>query len=331
MPLANQLRRRRFAAAHAAGRLQLPHHHPGHPANLVRPAAERRRAVCSTSAAAEGTLAAESVAFPMVQVFSPLADAFMEPLVARRLVDVRTAQSSATTNQIELGGWPTAFWNLGDRRGRLRAPLRGGHGPDRRSHQGVRRDSEGTRGGRQTGPSREALLLRVEVQAGRGARSRGQRQPGPAAQPGHGLPAEITLCSRQGMLPSWSIPTLDLNALVHQGQTFRPEVAAARAEIARREVQGPSRKRSVPSCRRYRWVTCQAVIRRRHQPHRPGADQPQFRPLHRPHGRGRDRLLDLAEPGSGATWPCGGPSGPASDRKRTWLCLRVLNQASLGK
>ena len=37
-------------------------------------------------------LAAESVAFPMVQVLSPLADAFFEPLVARRLVSVRTGR-----------------------------------------------------------------------------------------------------------------------------------------------------------------------------------------------------------------------------------------------
>src|SRR5262249_55060292 len=47
-------------------------------------------------------LAAETVAFPMVQVFSPLADAFLEPLVARRFVAVRGAQAAATTNQMLL-------------------------------------------------------------------------------------------------------------------------------------------------------------------------------------------------------------------------------------
>src|SRR5271166_81604 len=47
-------------------------------------------------------LAADTVAFPMVQVFSPLADAFLEPLVARRLIAVRSAQSDATSNQMLL-------------------------------------------------------------------------------------------------------------------------------------------------------------------------------------------------------------------------------------
>jgi outer membrane protein TolC len=48
------------------------------------------------------TLAAETVAFPMVQIYSPLADAFLEPLVARQYVNVRQAQVMAVSNQVLL-------------------------------------------------------------------------------------------------------------------------------------------------------------------------------------------------------------------------------------
>src|SRR5262249_30049140 len=66
--------------------------------------AEIRHAHVAALYAAGGArpLAAEPVAFRRVQRSSPLADAFFEPLVARRQVAVRRAQSAATTNQVLL-------------------------------------------------------------------------------------------------------------------------------------------------------------------------------------------------------------------------------------
>jgi outer membrane protein TolC len=47
-------------------------------------------------------LAAETVGIPMIQMFSPLADAFLEPLVARQFVAVQSARSAATSNRVLL-------------------------------------------------------------------------------------------------------------------------------------------------------------------------------------------------------------------------------------
>jgi outer membrane protein TolC len=48
------------------------------------------------------TLAAESVAFPAIRVFSHLGDAIFEPLAARQLVQVRRFDARATTNNVLL-------------------------------------------------------------------------------------------------------------------------------------------------------------------------------------------------------------------------------------
>ncbi len=196
------------------------------------------REVDSSSLYAGGgarALAAETVAFPMVQLFSPLADAFLQPLIARRFVAVRSAQSGATTNNMLLEV-ANRFLEL--------VAAEAEFGALRRSEEDMGQIVQLTasfaraREGREADARRaqsEALLLRVEV----------QRAEERVAVASSNLAELLNLdTSIRLKTPIQAIgllqlvdPTCDLQSLVLQGQTLRPEIVAARAEIARRDAQ----------------------------------------------------------------------------------------------
>lgn len=196
------------------------------------------RQVDSSSLYAGGgarALAAETVAFPMVQIFSPLADAFLEPLIARRLVAARSAQSAATTNQMLL--------KVADRFLEL-VNAEAEFGALRRSEADMGLIVELTSTYAKSGEGKpsdakrarsEALLLRVEV----------QRAEERVAVASSNLAELLNLdtavrlktpVQATGLLQLID-PACELNSLVAQGQTLRPEVAAIRAEIDRRDAQ----------------------------------------------------------------------------------------------
>ncbi len=196
------------------------------------------RQVDSSSLYAGGgarTLAAETVAFPMVQVFSPLADAFLAPLIARRQVTVRSAESAAIANQMLL--------EVADRFLEL-AAAEAEFGALRRSERDMGEIVRLTTAFAKVGRGRpadeararsEALLLRVEVQraeervavASANLAELLNLDPSCRLKP----PAEAL-----GLLQLID-PSCDVCKLVEEGQALRPEIAAIRAEIARRDAQ----------------------------------------------------------------------------------------------
>jgi outer membrane protein TolC len=181
------------------------------------------------------TLAAETVAFPMIQVFSPLADALFEPLVARRLVAVRRNQSDATTNQmlLEVAG---RFLELVSAEAEL-AALRA---TEEDMNQVVQLTAIFAKVGRARAADAsrargEALLLHTEVQRAE------ERVAVASANLAELLNLDTAIrlqtpAQATGMLQLVDLHT-DLEALVIQAQSLRPELAAVAAEIARRQAQ----------------------------------------------------------------------------------------------
>jgi outer membrane protein TolC len=180
------------------------------------------------------TLAAESVAFPMVQLFSPLADAFFEPLAARRLVAARRAQSAATTNQVLLEV-ASRFLELVSAEAEL-ASLRQSEGDMKEvarlatvfGEAGEARESDASRA------RGAALLLHTEE----------QRAEERVAVASANLAEVLNLdTSVRLQTPGQATGLLelvdlrhDLDALVAQAQAVRPELAASAAETARRQA-----------------------------------------------------------------------------------------------
>ncbi len=181
------------------------------------------------------TLAAETLAFPMIQVISPLADAFFEPLVARRLVAVRRNESAATTNQILLEV-ASRFLELVSAEAEV-AALRQSEDDMNQIVQLTAIFAKGGQG-RQADADRarsEALLLHTEEQ-------RAEEQVAVASA---NLAEVLNLDTAvrlqtpgqaTGMLQLVDLHT-ELEALVIQAQSARPELAAIAAEIARRQAQ----------------------------------------------------------------------------------------------
>ncbi len=180
------------------------------------------------------TLAAETVAFPMVQVISPLADALFEPLVARRLVAVRRSQSDATTNQVLLEV-ARRFLELVSAEAELGAVKQ----TEEDMNQVVQLTAAFAKAGRgrEADASRargEALLLHTEEQRAE------ERVAVASANLAEVLnldtsvrlqtPAQVT-----GLLQLVDLHG-DLEALVQQAQAARPEIAANTAEVARRQA-----------------------------------------------------------------------------------------------
>jgi outer membrane protein TolC len=180
-------------------------------------------------------LAAETVAFPMVQIFSPLANAFLEPLVARRQVAVRTSQLNATANQVLLVV-ADRFLELVNAEASL-VSLRQSE-VDMGEIVELTAAFERAGRGRQADAKRsraEALLLRTEV----------QRAEEDVAVASANLAEVLNLDTAVRLrTPAQATGLLrlveqtgDPEALVRQGQAFRPEMEAASAEIARREAR----------------------------------------------------------------------------------------------
>jgi outer membrane protein TolC len=180
-------------------------------------------------------LAAETVGFPMVQVFSPLANAFLEPLVARRLVSVRSGLSDATANQVLLEV-ARRFLELVSAEADLEAL--------RKSEADLEELARLTASFARAGQGREAdayrarsqyLLLQTDVQ---GAEERVALASANLAELLNLDPAVQLQSPAQAIgLLQLVGPTGDLASLVHQAQAARPELFASSAEIARRDAQ----------------------------------------------------------------------------------------------
>jgi outer membrane protein TolC len=180
-------------------------------------------------------LAAETVGFPMVQLFSPLADALFEPLVARRLVAVRRNQSAATTNQTLLEV-ASRFLELVSAEAEL--------GAFRETEEDMNQVVQLTAIFAKVGRARradasrargEALLLHTE-----GLRAE-ERVAVASANLAELLNLDTAIrlqtpAQATGMLQLVDLHA-DLEALVTQAQSARPEIAAVAAEIARRQAQ----------------------------------------------------------------------------------------------
>jgi outer membrane protein TolC len=180
-------------------------------------------------------IAAETVGFPMVQLFSPLADAFFEPLVARRLVAVRQNQSSATTNQVLLEA-ASRFLELVSAEAALRSLLQS----EEDMNQVVQLTAQFAEAG-QARPADarrargDALLLHTERQRAE------ERVAVASANLAEVLNLEPSVRlqtpeQKTGLLELVDLHR-DLESLVAQAQAARPEIAAQAAETARIQAQ----------------------------------------------------------------------------------------------
>jgi outer membrane protein TolC len=180
------------------------------------------------------TLAAETVAIPMVQVFSPLADAFLEPLVARQFVAVRSAQSAAVSNRVLLDV-ASRFLELVSAEAELQAI--------KQSEEDMNQVVQLTAAFAKAGRGRvadaqraraEALLLHTQEQR---AEERVAVTSANLAQLLN-LDTSVQLqtpCKITGLVELMDI-NKDPDVFVRQAQIARPELAAAAAEIARRSA-----------------------------------------------------------------------------------------------
>lgn len=181
------------------------------------------------------TLAAETIGFPMVQLLSPLADAFFEPLVARRLVAVRSAQADATANETLLVV-SSRFLELVTAEAELAAMKRS----ENDLHEVVELTTAFARAGRarEADASRArgaAQLLHVEEQRVE------ERVAVASADLAEVLNLDTAIrlqspAGQTGLLQLVPFPC-DLDELVREAQASRPDLAAIGAEIARRDVQ----------------------------------------------------------------------------------------------
>jgi outer membrane protein TolC len=179
-------------------------------------------------------LAAETVAFPMIQLFSPLADAFFEPLVARRQVAVRRAQSAATANQVLLEV-ASRFLELVSAEAELVALRQSEEDMNEVVRLTVVFAEVGQARGADASRARgAALLLHTEEQRAE------ERVAIASANLAEVLNLDTavrlqTPGQATGLLQLVDLRN-DLDALVAQAQAARPELAANAAEIARREA-----------------------------------------------------------------------------------------------
>jgi outer membrane protein TolC len=180
-------------------------------------------------------LAAETVAFPAVQFSNHLGDAFFEPLVARQFVAVKEYQASASANAVLL---ETAlrYLDLLNAEGELAALKQSEREMDLIvqttaifAKQGAGRDADAKRA------RTEALLLHSERQAAE------ERTALAAAELARVLHLDPSTRLRSpaktiALLPLVE-PDLTLEQLIAIAQRERPELAAIRAEIARKSTQ----------------------------------------------------------------------------------------------
>lgn len=181
------------------------------------------------------TLAAETIGFPMVQLLSPLADALFEPLVARRLVAVRSAQADATANATLLEV-TSRFLELVTAEAELAAVKRS----EGELHEVVELTAAFAKAGRarEADASRArgaAQLLHAEEQAVE------ERVAVASAKLAEVLNLDTAVrlqspAGKTGLLQLVPFPS-ELEELVREAQASRPELAAVGAEIARRDVQ----------------------------------------------------------------------------------------------
>lgn len=180
------------------------------------------------------TLAAETIGLPMVQLFSPLADAFLEPLIARQFVAVRRAQSNATSNQVLLEV-ATRFLELVSAEAELAAV--------KQSEQEMNEIVQLTAAFAKAGQGRpadadraraEALLLHAEEERTE------ERVAVASANLAEVLNLDTAIQLRTPAQATGMLQLLDLqhdpDVFVRQAQATRPELAAGAAEIARRQA-----------------------------------------------------------------------------------------------
>jgi outer membrane protein TolC len=230
--LANQLR---------ASALLLPHLRAGgnyHLHNGVLQTSFGEMRVLNESSLYAGagarTLAAETVAFPGVQLFSPLADAFLEPLIARRFVAVREAQAAATSNQVLLEV-TARFLELVTAEAELAAL--------KQSEEDMNRIVQLTAAFAKTGQGRpaDAFRARAESLVLHTERQRAEERVVVASAnlaEVLNLDPAVQLASPAGGTGMVELMDLskDPDIFVRQAQAGRPELAAAAAEISRRQA-----------------------------------------------------------------------------------------------
>lgn len=182
-----------------------------------------------------GPVGAGTVPIPMIQIFSPLADAFLEPLVARRQVSVQTAQAQATTNQTLLQVARTfleliaAEAELAVNRSSERDMIELVELTKQFARAGLGRESDGNRA------EADFLLLQIDIQASEeqvvvaGARLAEVLNLDPNIR--LQTPVETI-----GVL-TLVTPPFNQEDLIRAGQTARPEIAAANARIATAETR----------------------------------------------------------------------------------------------
>jgi outer membrane protein TolC len=180
-------------------------------------------------------LAAETVAFPAVQFSNHLGDAFFEPLAARQFVAVKEYQAAATANAVLL---ETAlrYLDLLNAEGELAALWQSEKEMDLIvqttalfAKQGAGREADAKRA------RAEALLLHSERQAAE------ERTALAAAELARVLHLDPSIRLRSPAKTIALLPLVDpdytLAQLIEIAQRERPELAALRAEVARKTTQ----------------------------------------------------------------------------------------------
>jgi outer membrane protein TolC len=181
------------------------------------------------------TLAAESVAFPMVQIVSPLTDAIFEPLAAQQLVAVRNAESTAVHNDILLQV-ATRYLELAGAEALLAATHLSEVEMNRivQTAAGFLRAGQGREGDFKRARA-DALLLHV-------AEQRAEEEMAVAAAELSRLlhlDPSVRLRTPAGAVGVLELvdPCQELPQLIETALMARPELAALRAEVARKQVQ----------------------------------------------------------------------------------------------
>lgn len=182
-----------------------------------------------------GALGTQTVAFPMVQIFSHLGDALFEPLVTRQAANVRRSESVAVDNSVLLDV-AVHFLELVEAEAELNAL--------RQSERDINEVVQITASVAQQGLGREAdyhrarsaaLLLHSETQA---AEERASVASAELARLLN-LDAACRLMTPAGAigLLQFVDPGRPLEDLIQLAQTSRPELAALGAEILRKQAQ----------------------------------------------------------------------------------------------
>lgn len=179
------------------------------------------------------TLAAESVAFPAVRIFSQLGDAIYAPLVAQQVVSERTSTSSAIQNSMLLEV-TTQYLNLVAAEASLES-FRNSHSEMteiERTTEAFARAGQG-RDGDYKRARAEVLLLRVEEQR---AQERTAVESAELARLLHLDPSvRLTTLKAPIELVQLVDPSLNVEQLVQMALIARPEIAARSAAIGAAE------------------------------------------------------------------------------------------------